>query len=366
MFGGENRLTFRSHRPLKRKPAPFGHFHKRGVSIGSRPAKRCADLQTMNTADARVTGLEEVVAERAPILPALCSQLRETTQQMDESVQGICANFVGISRRTKEGAVRTARFLGTDETGHSSSASNLAGLVERSKRTLQTLLERAAKTSEQSTEAVRRLDSVAACSNQINTALAQLTDMAIGNKLVAINARIEAARLGAQASGFNVVADEILAQTRLSTSIVETVRGLTNELNQAAATSIAILQSTVKEDHKALAQSRREVEEALEQFGATMDAMRSFLDESSHEGEKLSADLDLAIRGLQFHDRTNQRIEHVIEALEDMQSALHPYAGQQRNGESEALKQMRSRYTMAEEHSLEHGAEVVAGEMEFL
>ncbi len=167
-------------------------------------------------------------------------------------------------------------------------------------------------------------------------------------------------------SGFNVVADEILAQTRLSTSIVETVRGLTKELNQAATTSIEILQTTVKEDNEALERSRKEVEEALEQFGATMDAMRGFLDESSHEGEKLSADLELAIRGLQFQDRTNQRIQHVIEALEDMQVAIGPYVDPQAAGASNALKQMRSRYTMAEEHSQEHGADVVSGEMELL
>jgi methyl-accepting chemotaxis protein len=320
----------------------------------------------MSTANSTASGIEEVLAERAPVLPILCTQLRQTAQQMDESVQGICASFVGISRRSKDGVARTARFLGTGDSGSGADANNLAGLLEGSKQTLRSLLERAAKTSAQSTLAVKRLDSVTTCSKQINTALASLNDMAIGNKLVAINARIEAARLGAQASGFNVVADEILAQTRLSTSIVETVRGLTKELNQAAATSIEILQSTVKEDNEALERSRREVEEALEQFGATMDAMRGFLDESAHEGEKLSADLELAIRGLQFQDRTNQRIQHVIEALEDMQNAIHPYVSRNGVGESEALIEMRRRYTMAEEHSQEHGAEVVSGEMEFL
>ena len=319
----------------------------------------------MSTDKLIATGLEEVIAERAPVLPVLCTQLRETAQQMDESVQGLCANFVGISRRSKDGVARTALFLGEGESS-GTRTNNLAGLLEGSKRTLRALLERAAKTSEQSSLAVRRLDSVTACSKQINAALASLNDMAIGNKLVAINARIEAARLGAQASGFNVVADEILAQTRLSTSIVETVRGLTNELNQAATTSIEILQSTVKEDHEALEQSRKEVEEALERFGATMDAMRSFLDETSHEGEKLSAELDLAIRGLQFQDRTNQRIQHVIDALEEMENAIHPYVDRHSGIDSKALKQLRSRYTMAEEHSQQQGAAVVSGEMEFL
>ena len=307
-----------------------------------------------------------VIAEREPVLPVLCTQLRQTAQQMDESVMEVCSSFVGISRRAKAGVARTATFLGAGGDGGETQNHNLAALLEGSKTTLRSLLERAAKASEQSTMAVKRLNSVTAYSKQIDSALTSLNDMAIGNKLVAINARIEAARLGAQASGFNVVADEILAQTRLSTSIVDNVRRLTNELNLAAATTIEILQSTVKEDHAALEESRREVEDTLEHFRGAMDAMRGFLDESSQEGEKISKEIDAAIRGLQFQDRTNQRIQHVIEALEDMRNAMRPYAGAQREGESKAVHELRQRYTMAEEHSKEAGEDVVSGDMEFL
>ncbi len=309
----------------------------------------------------------EVIAERAPVLPVLCTQLRQTAQQMDESVMGVCTNFVGISRRAKEGVARTAQFLGAGGGSESKVAGqSLAALIERSKTTLRSVLARAAKATEQSTSAVERLDAVTEYSKRIDAALVGLNDMAIGNKLVAINARIEAARLGSQAAGFNVVADEILAQTRLSTSIVDSVRKLTNELNEAAATTIEILQSTVKGDHEALEESRREVEQTLEHFGTTLGAMRGYLDESSQESEKLSDDIDEAIRGLQFQDRTNQRIQHVIEALEDMQLAMKPYAGSGTAGESESVRELQQRYTMAEEHSEEAGKDVVSGDMEFL
>ena len=309
---------------------------------------------------------EEVIAERMPVLPVLCMQLRQTAQQMDESVMGVCTNFVGISRRAKEGVARTAQFLGSEGSEGKTDGRSLAALLESAKTTLHSVLARAAKVTEQSTNAVKRLDGVTAYSKQIDAALVGLNDMAIGNKLVAINARIEAARLGAQAAGFNVVADEILAQTRLSTSIVDNVRKLTNELNEAAATTIEILQSTVKGDHEALEESRQEVEHALGHFGATLGSMRGYLDESSQESEKLSDDIDKAIRGLQFQDRTNQRIQHVIEALEDMQAAMTPYAGNGAKGDSEAVRQLRERYTMAEEHSEEAGKDVVSGDLEFL
>ncbi len=183
----------------KERSCSFLALPKRGRPWGLTQPHVWRHIETMSAEKSTAMGLEDVLAERAPVLPVLCTQLRETAQQMDQSVQGICANFVGIARRSKDGVARTARFLGAGESGNAGNANNLAGLLEGSKRTLRALLERAAKTSEQSTLAVKRLDSVTTCSKQINTALASLNDMAIGNKLVAINARIEAARLGAQA-----------------------------------------------------------------------------------------------------------------------------------------------------------------------
>jgi hypothetical protein len=93
--------------------------------------------------------------------------------------------------------------------------------------------------------------------------------------------------------------------------------------------------------------------------------MKTMLTEITDEGALLANDIGAAVRGLQFQDRTSQRIAHVVEDLETMQKKLTT-----RFGESGAVEVASdegfSSYTMHEERNVAgiHGVESAQGDVE--
>lgn len=303
--------------------------------------------------------LEQLVADQLPVLPVLSFQLTETMQQIEQAVVAVCGNFDAIAARSRASVEKTAQFLGISA---ESEAESIEIPLNAARNTLGLLLDRLGRACTQSEAAMQRLESVARCSQQIEKALETLDQIALGNRLLAVNARIEAAHIGSQAAGFNVVADEILAQSRRSAAIVQAVLATRQELNRATASAMESLRATAAEDRQALDTSRQEVSRTLDQFAGTVDAMRSALDQLAQEGEQLSGDISGAVRGLQFQDRTSQRARHVIEALEIMHARLQAAVPVRQPGTSEALRELSSRYTMAEEAQRDAGVE--SGEVE--
>jgi hypothetical protein len=80
--------------------------------------------------------------------------------------------------------------------------------------------------------------------------------------------------------------------------------------------------------------------------------MRSVLSESWHESERLSAEINRAVNGLQFPDRVNQRRDHVVQALDDCHSRLSGVSGDVQQTDHAYIEDLVGRYTMHDERAL--------------
>jgi hypothetical protein len=82
------------------------------------------------------------------------------------------------------------------------------------------------------------------------------------------------------------------------------------------------------------------------------------------DGTLLASDIGNAVRGLQFQDRTNQRIAHVVEDLETLQQRLRH--GGNVASSSPAADEGFSAYTMREEREVAglNGEEAPGGDVE--
>ena len=316
--------------------------------------------ETIPTRPESLQDLKEVVAEQTAILPVLAVQLGETVRQIEDAVVGVCTSFEGIAGRSRDSVSRAVRFLGDD----SKSEHGLARLIEGFKVTLGSLLDRVAHASEQSAVAIERLESVKSRSTLIGQALLGLNEIAFTNRIVAVNARIEAAHLGEQAASFNLVADEIQAQAKRSNRIVESIAAATRQLDEAVLGAVTLLEKTAHRERKMLEESRREVEATVQTFAGALDRMRAMVNEMATEGKHLSGEVSQAIRGMQFQDRTSQRVHHVIEALDGVHRALLPLAKDVRVDQNAAIRKLASSYTMQEENLESAEGAISSGDVE--
>jgi methyl-accepting chemotaxis protein len=312
------------------------------------------------------TALQERDAELARYLPHLrkmSSQLQETALQIETSVVEVCNSFEAIAERSKATVKRTAGFLGRSEA--TSGVRSFESLIQSCGGTMLKIMESTAEAGEISLRAIERIEQMEKASQQIAIALRQLEHIDTGNKILALNARIEAAHSGSMGAGFAAVAVELASQTAKSRAVVAQVGELAGNLRGLAEFTLEDLRQMSGKDQERVEQCRREVDESLRELHGAHGEMKAMLSEMTEDGALLSNEIGSAVRGLQFQDRTNQRIAHVVEDLDTLQERMAKHLGNVPLDDGAASEGF-SAYTMREERVAAgfHEAEAAGGDVE--
>jgi methyl-accepting chemotaxis protein len=295
-------------------------------------------------------GVEAELARYLPHIYRMSVQLKQTSEQIETSVVGVCNSFQGIAERAGLTVARTSSFLG--EQGHEHSGKqSFDGLIDNCGQTLVKILNATDEASEISQRAIDRIQQMDKASQLVSGALLQFEAIARGNRILALNARIEAARAGALGAGFGVVAVEVLSQSERSQKLTVQVGDLITNLRGLAGSTLDDLRRMNDQGHKRAEQCRAEVNESLRDLQTAHGEMKEMLAEMTNEGALLARDIGSAVRGLQFQDRTSQRIAHVVEDLDTLHARLVTRFGGMLAGET-ASDDGFSAYTMHEEREV--------------
>ncbi|MGD0731330.1 MAG: methyl-accepting chemotaxis protein [Terracidiphilus sp.] len=289
----------------------------------------------------------------------MSEQLKQTSSQIETSVVDVCKSFQGIAQRAKDAVVRAKGFL-TREGQRSSDVQSFESLIENCSGTLVKILNVTEEAGEISRRAVERIRQMDNASQSISDAIQQLERIAAGNKILALNARIEAARAGSYGAGFGVVAMEVISQTEKSQKVNARVSQLIVNLRTLAGSTLDDLRRMNENDHKRAQQCRLEVDESLRDLQSAHGEMKSILNGMTEEGALLANDIGAAVRGLQFQDRTSQRIAHVVEDLDTLRARLRTRFGDSFDSDAASGKGFSS-YTMREEREVAGIGETESG-----
>jgi len=308
--------------------------------------------------------VETELARYLPHLGRMSSQLKQTSTQIESSVVDVCSSFQGIAERARSTVARTAGFLSSEGNGASSKQS-FEGLIQNCSGTLVKILNTTEEAGEVSRSAIDRIRQMDQASQMIGRELIRLERIAHENKMLAMNARIEAAHAGSHGVGFAVVAVEVVSQTEKAQEVTARVSELIGNLRTLAESTLNDLQRIHDRDHKRVQESRLEVDESLREMQAAHGEMKEMLTGITEEGALLANDIGAAVRGLQFQDRTSQQIAHVVEDLDTLQSRLANRVSVE-TSDGVASNEGFSAYTMKEERQIAgmDGTESPAGDVE--
>jgi methyl-accepting chemotaxis protein len=271
----------------------------------------------MSSAGTSGPPLHVEILAHLPVLPLLSTQLRETAQEIQASVATVCENFQDMAKRTRD-TVHQASTLVSDR----AAPGNVAAMFETSRVTLGHLLNRMEHSDQLSLQAIGRMEEVELVMRQVTTLLGELDRIAVSNRLLAVNAKIQAAQLGMRGAGFGVVADEVSSLSRRSNQLTEQADIMLRALGVKMSGVAEGLRQQAAGDHKRARDSRSEVEAALDGLEGAHGQMETLLSAAAANGERLAVDIAEAVMGLQFQDRVDQRIHHVVKALEEMHTCL--------------------------------------------
>jgi methyl-accepting chemotaxis protein len=294
--------------------------------------------------------VEPELTEYLPHFKRMSGQLKETSAQIENAVVGVCDSFQGIAQRVQQTVTRATGFLSQEDNADSSKRS-FETLIKNCTGTLVKILNTTEEAGEISRRAIERIRQMDEASKTINSALVQLEQIAKGNKMLAMNARIEAAHAGSQGAGFTIVATEVVSQTEKSQKVTGHISDLIAKLRALAESTLEDLQRMNDHDRKRVEESRHEVDEALCELQSGHDEMKTMLTGLTDESALLAKDIGAAVRGLQFQDRTGQRIAHVVEDLDKLHAQLSARSGAAPEGKS-AFDTGFNNYTMYEERQV--------------
>jgi methyl-accepting chemotaxis protein len=312
---------------------------------------------TSNSAD-------EEIARHIPQLGKMGLQLKQTAMQIETSVVEVCQSFQNIAERAKKTVSKAAEFLLRDSATAAGNRS-FESLLEICSQTIMKITHSTVEAGEISRQAIVRTEQMAKSSLQISAALLKLEHIATGNKILALNARIEAAQSGILGGGFAAVAVELSAQTVKSQEVTAEVSELATSLRALAEDTLHDLRSKSIRDQERAVQCKREVDASMDDLHSAHEQMKATFGAMTADGMLLADDIGRAVRGMQFQDRTNQRISHVVEDLEKLQAKLEKHFGTVA-GHGAPVDEDFSGYTMREEREAAglHDIEAGAGEVE--
>ena len=265
----------------------------------------------------RLTELAEEVAGHWPHLPTLEAQIRESIQQVEKAVTEVCGGFEGMVTRARESVAASSRLLGSDK---NSGIEVLLAASRHTLRQLQQQIERGQTISNQVSTHMQEMEATAAV---ILKALSEINRISFGNKLVALNAKVEAAHFGDQGGAFGVVADAIATQAVRSEEITEQVVEEMKQLRAKVAAASRSLDEMAHMSVGTLEASRSELESALGELTKTHSQMEATLAASVAGSQQFADEIARAVIALQFQDTVSQRLGHVADELAEMRKTVH-------------------------------------------
>ncbi len=307
----------------------------------------------------------EALSGMAGVIPILNQQLQAVIDYTEEASMELSRSFISINRKAKEQVQDVRQIFGAISEGesHGSSGgesesalvairSNLNSLTQG----LDTLLEQIKKNSDSIHSVLRQTKSI----EEIVATTSEITE---NSRVLSINATIEAARAGEHGSGFAVVAGEFKQMTEKSeeatAEIEETVKMITQLISQ--------VQNEIEESKEMSRrlgeQTKTRGRESVDKIDAMIDEAKSDLEKLSGQAESFAKDINSIIMSIQFQDITRQRIEHVIEPLQEFAGDLekigsyiehidHADSLQQLSNFDSAVDRLKQKYTMESEKEL--------------
>jgi methyl-accepting chemotaxis protein len=294
--------------------------------------------------------LKEQIASTLPVLGVMGTRLTETANQIEAAVVEVCGKFQSMASRARAGVSGAAELLSGGV--NSNGSSSVESLIGEAGRTIEALLAHTQDSAAVSTSAIERIRRVQQATDDIAKSLTQLDDITLGNRLLSVNARIQAVYAGDRAAGFGGVANEISLQAKRSAEIVELIRSVSSDLRNIASSALDDLQSMVVEDQRAYQKSKLEVDRVLEDFRLMHNATRDFIGKMQEESQGVAREIAGAVRTLQFQDRVNQRISHVVGELERIKAELLAHCADVELDTRPILEHLSTTYTMQEERNV--------------
>lgn len=274
------------------------------------------------------------------IIPLWSQNIEEAKLLTNKSIEDLSLKFANLSQQ-----VRHAINSDTHE-----NSSQLVSLLQQSQEQLSSVIDLLKTSIDEKEALIGSISELAAKAKSLGNMADIVTRIANETGMVAVNAAIEAARVGERGRGFAVVADAVKRlssdASRTASHISVTVNEVTKGIRKVEQHS----QESAEQDAQTLANADKVVSLVLEQFGGMANKLVKASEAMLSDNRNVSQEIDQVIVSLQFQDRVSQMLSNVCLNMNELSALI---ANREDIGDTdEWLDTFRSKYVMQEQYDI--------------
>ncbi len=264
------------------------------------PAAQLADESAARRdAEAAGAGFRSFVAAVLPLWGRNLLLVRDQTREAAESLVlrfGSMTETLAGARQLGEGSL-VIDTIGEAEHG----LAEIVATLDRTQEFRAALVDQVASIARHSDDLKSMAERVAAIAGQTN--------------LLALNAAIEAARAGDYGRGFAVVADEVRKLSTESGAAGAQIRQTIDTVSSTIAGAIALAEQFGEQERDLVQLGRSTASRIVERFQSTADTLADSLADLRRQQEVIDGDIREVLVNLQFQDRVQQIVDHVLDDI---------------------------------------------------
>lgn len=264
-----------------------------------------------------------VAQQHSDVTQTLRQQIHATIQQTEQAASTVGSSFQAIINKATVQARQAMELLeGTQGANDEGIPQSLQDFIRVSDERLNKMADEVIRVADLSVQMVQDLDGVQGRAQAIDGFLLDVEKLADQTSLLALNAEIEAARVGEHGRGFSVVAQAVRKLSLRSHEFSDRIRqhlkevklGLNKTYSDMSRLSAADMQHAlkIKDDVIKLTQS---LEDKNREVAETVGRINTI-------SKEIAQDVQNVVISLQYQDITSQRLNSMLEPIDKLRDSF--------------------------------------------
>ena len=253
----------------------------------------------------------------------LRKQIHVVIQQTEQATNTISNSFQAVMNKATLQARQAMELLeGTQGAAAEGSPQSLKDFIRVSDERLTKMADEVVRVADLSVRMVQELDGVQGRTQAIDGFLLDVEKLADQTSLLALNADIEAARVGEHGRGFSVVAHEVRRLSQRSHQFSDRIRqhlkevkaGLNKTYGDMRTLSAADMEHALKIKDDVISLTRS-LEDKNREVAETVGRINTI-------SKEIAQDVHNVVMSLQFHDITSQKLKSMLDPMDQLRRSL--------------------------------------------
>ncbi len=250
-------------------------------------------------------------------------QIHTVIGQTEQATTTIADSFQAvISKATVQARQAMELLEGTQGVMTDGSPQSLKDFIRVSDERLTKMADEVVRVADLSVKMVQELDGVQKRTQAIDGFLQDVEKLADQTSLLALNADIEAARVGEHGRGFSVVANEIRRLSNRSHEFSDRIRHHLKEVRVGLSKTYGDMRTLSAADVEHALQLKDEVLQLTRSLESKNREVADTVSNINAISKEISQDVQNVVISLQFHDITSQQLNSMFAPMDELRRVL--------------------------------------------